>query len=93
MRLKERHAEASLQTICELFGYTRQAYYKSLKSNRQGVIEDHRILLHVEQIRKMMPRLGTRKLHYVLQERGIAVSRDRLCGKSKCWSSDGRNIR
>ena len=55
-----------------------QAYYKSLKSNRQGVIVDHLILLHVEQIRKMMPRLGTRKLHYMLQERGIEVSRDRL---------------
>jgi len=41
-------------------------------------VDDHRILLHVGEIRKMMPRLGTRKLHYMLQEQGINVSRDRL---------------
>jgi transposase InsO family protein len=67
-----------MQTICGLFGYTRQAYYKSLRSNTDGVIDDCRILLHVENIRKLMPRLGTRKLHYMLQEEGVSVSRDRL---------------
>ena len=77
-RLKERHAEVSLQSICELFGYTRQAYYKSLKRNHECVMEDHLILLHVDSIRQLMPRLGTRKLHYMLQARGIGVSRDRL---------------
>ena len=59
----------SLQTICELFGYTRQAYYKRLRRNNEGVVDD---------IRKLMPRLGTRKLHYMLQEQGIVISRDRL---------------
>lgn len=78
MRLKERYAEESLQTICELFGYTRQAYYKSLRRNDEGVVNDHTILLHVDRIRRLMPRLGTRKLHYMLQEYGIRVSRDRL---------------
>jgi transposase InsO family protein len=77
-RLKERHAEVSLQCICELFGYSRQAYYKSLKRNDEGVLDDCRILLHVGDIRKLMPRLGTRKLHYMLQKRDIRVSRDRL---------------
>jgi transposase InsO family protein len=41
-------------------------------------VEDHLILLHVGEIRKLMPRLGTRKLHYMLQEQGVIVSRDRL---------------
>ena len=77
-RLKERHAEVSLHTICELFGYSRQAYYKSLKHNNKGVTDDCRLLLHVGAIRKSMPRIGTRKLHYMLHERGIEVSRDRL---------------
>jgi transposase InsO family protein len=77
-RLKERHAEVSLQTICELFGYTRQAYYKNLRSNNEGVVDDCRILIHVGEIRKLMPRLGTRKLHYMLQEQGVDISRDRL---------------
>lgn len=67
-----------MQRLCELFGYTRQAYYKSLKRNDTGIVEDHLILLHVGEIRKMMPRLGVRKLHYMLQEQGIIVSRDRL---------------
>jgi transposase InsO family protein len=61
-----------------LFGYTRQAYYKSLKHTHECVVEDQLILLHAGEIRKMMPRLGTRKLHYMLQEKGIIVSRDRL---------------
>ena len=76
--LKERHAGVSLQTLCELSGYSRQAWYKSLKRNDEGVMDDHRILLHVSEIREMMPRIGTRKLHYMLQEQGISVSRDRL---------------
>jgi transposase InsO family protein len=68
----------NLHTICELFGYTRQAYYKSLRRNDVGIIDDSRILIHVAGIRTLMPRLGTRKLHYLLRERGIEVSRDRL---------------
>jgi transposase InsO family protein len=67
-----------LQRLCELFGYSRQAYYKSLKRNDEGILDDCRILLHAGEIRKLMPRLGTRKLHYMLQERDIRVSRDRL---------------
>ncbi len=68
----------SLHTICGLFGYTRQAYYKSLRRNNAGVVDDCRILVHVDDIRRSMPRLGTRKLHYLLRERGLDVSRDRL---------------
>lgn len=68
----------SLHTICGLFGYTRQAYYKSLKRNDDGTRDDCRILIHVDDIRLSMPRVGTRKLHYMLQERGIRVSRDQL---------------
>ena len=68
----------SLQAICELFGYTRQAYYKSLRHNDEGITDDFRILLHVGDVRKSMPRIGTRKLHYMLQQRGVEVSRDRL---------------
>lgn len=77
-RLKERRPEVGLQTICELFGYSRQAYYKSIRKNREDIIEDSVILLHVAQIRKLMPLLGTKKLQYMLSDMGISVSRDRL---------------
>jgi transposase InsO family protein len=42
------------------------------------VIDDSQILIHVDDIRRSMTRLGTRKLHYLLWERGVDVSRDRL---------------
>ncbi len=68
----------SLHTICVLFGYTRQAYYKSLRRNDAGIVDDCRILIHVDDIRASMPRLGTRKLQHLLRERGVEISRDRL---------------
>jgi len=67
-----------MQTICGLFGYTRQAYYKSLRSNNDGVIDNCRTLIHVENIRRLMPRWGTRKLYHILHEQGIGISLDRL---------------
>ena len=75
----------SLHTICVLFGYTRQAYYKSLRRNDAGIVDDCRILIHVDDIRASMPRLGTRKLQHLLRERGVEVSRDRLliCRRKK----------
>lgn len=69
-----------MQTICELFGYTRQAYYKSLRSNAKGIVDDCSIIIHVKQIREPMPRIGTKKLQFILREGGVIVSRDHLFG-------------
>ena len=77
-RLKERHTAMSLSFPCGLFGYTRQAYYKHLRRNREGSLSDTLLLERVGYYRKLMPRLGGRKLWHLLQQDGFPVSRDRL---------------
>ena len=52
----------SLSFLCGLFGYTRQAYYKHLRRNREGSLSDTLLLERVGYYRKLMPRLGGRKL-------------------------------
>lgn len=68
----------SLSFLCGLFGYTRQAYYKHLRRNREGALSDTLLLERVGYYRKLMPRLGGRKLWHLLQQDGFPVSRDRL---------------
>ena len=68
----------SLSFLCGLFGYTRQAYYKHLRRNREGSLSDTLLLERVGYYRKLMPRLGGRKLWHLLQQGGFPVSRDRL---------------
>jgi putative transposase len=71
-----------LKVICGLFGKTRQAYYKLQQAEEQLVLEHALILKEVEAIRSGMPRVGTRKLKYLLKEflqkHGIHLGRDGL---------------
>ncbi|MCJ8165009.1 IS3 family transposase [Pontibacter sp. E15-1] len=80
----ERFAEeekVSLNRSCQLFGYTRQAYYKRRKVREENGQQDRQVLALVREKRLKMPRLGTRKLHFLLQgyleQRGLKVGRDR----------------
>ena len=62
----------SLSFLCGLFGYTRQAYYKHLRRNREGSLSDTLLLERVGYYRKLMPRLGGRKLGHLLQQERIS---------------------
>lgn len=84
----------SLSFLCGLFGYTRQAYYKHLRRNTEGALSDTLLLERVGYYRKLMPRLGGRKLWHLLQQDGFPVSRDRLftlLSETIFWSNVGRN--
>lgn len=62
---------------CSVFGISRQAYYKqkvSLKAQQQQTKD---IVAKVQQIRMSMPRIGTRKVYYLLDGQ-LAVGRDKL---------------
>jgi putative transposase len=50
-----------------LFGKSRQAYYQQKRRTYQEVSKEEVILDYVKKQRKMMPRLGGRKLHHNLQ--------------------------
>lgn len=72
----------NLQAVCRQLGYSKQAYYKSLKTKIKK--EDHYqdLRARVLEIRAELPRLGGRKLHYLLSRQGLPkglfAGRDRL---------------
>jgi transposase InsO family protein len=65
--------------FCELFGFSKQAYYKHQTHKK---ISDSKNLNTREQVlflRRQMPRLGTRKLYHLLKAEGnIHIGRDKL---------------
>ena len=68
----------SLSRICELFGYTRQGYWKGRQEQYKEAIDETAMLNEVRTIRKEMPRCGARKLQVILEACGHKVGRDRL---------------
>lgn len=53
--------------LCSLFGKSRQAYYQRRKTAVRNVITEEILLQMIAKERRLMPRLGGRKLHYKLQ--------------------------
>jgi len=72
----------SLQSLCQLFGYSRQAFYKQQRVLLVQHSKDGLILQQVINIRKEQPRCGTRKLLVMLQpflrKNHLFISRDAL---------------
>ncbi len=67
--------------FCALFGISKQAYYKKIKRRKQHIQLHEQANESVLELRRQMPKLGARKLHYLLKARGISVGRDQLF----CW--------
>jgi putative transposase len=61
-----------------LFGLSKQAYYKTIKNDQEKEITWHFVKPKILEMRRKMPRLGTRKLHYLLGEQAIDIGRDKL---------------
>lgn len=72
--------EETIVSACELFGVSRQVYYRSKQSlvRRQAIATQ--VVELVLSVRQQMPRIGTRKLYYLLQDQlnDIGVGRDKL---------------
>lgn len=72
----------SLSRCCRLFGISRQAIYQAEHRYLQREQELAPVKEMVQHIRMDMPRLGTRKLHYLIKEelesREIKMGRDAL---------------
>ena len=71
-----------MSRCCRLFGLSRQAIYQAEKRANKRADELALIKPLVLEIRQEMPRLGTRKLYYLLKgefdKRGIKIGRDAL---------------
>lgn len=80
--IKDSYPHVGLGRICRLFGLTRQAYYKNIKYQKKTITEDHIVLQLVSAIRKDHPRMGGRKLYFMIKEDinrlNIKIGRDAL---------------
>jgi len=69
-----------LASLCSLLGYTRQSYYKHQQCQQKEVLETELIIQQVVKIREQQPRIGTRKLEFLLQgfmlEHRLSLGRD-----------------
>ena len=63
--------------LCELFGYTKQAYYKQFSNQTERCLLNEELTASVLTIRRQMPRLGTRKLHHLIKG-NYPIGRDKL---------------
>ena len=68
----------SIDNLCLVFGYTRQAWYNHLKRSERQVFQEHIVL---QKIREELPKTGCIKLYKALnngflQALGIAMGRD-----------------
>ena len=64
--------------MCELFGFTRQGYWKQQQVQYLEEIDTTAMLNEVQEIRADMPRCGVRKLQVLLEQKGHRIGRDRL---------------
>jgi transposase InsO family protein len=72
--------EETIVSACELFGVSRQVYYRSKQSLSRRQLVTAQVVELVFSVRQQMPRIGTRKLYYLLQDQlsNIGVGRDKL---------------
>jgi putative transposase len=82
MTVEESGKGRSLNVLCGLLGYTRQAYYKQKRRVGQRAMGAELILQEVVKIRTTQRRIGVRKLHHMMgsftREHGVEMGRDAL---------------
>ncbi|WP_139459962.1 IS3 family transposase [Aeromonas veronii] len=80
--LSQRQVEKlTIVRACLFLGISRQAYYKRNRVADERHAQGLQVVRFVRQVRLRQPRVGTRKLHYLLQgqdDDGLKVGRDRL---------------
>jgi transposase InsO family protein len=78
--MKQAYPKIGVEGLCRLFGVTRQAHYKYVRKEKKSLIEAEVIIKMAEQVRKIHPRIGGRKMLILLEprfkEHGIKMGRD-----------------
>ena len=78
----------NIDTLCGLFGKTRQAYYQQRKHSTAEAFQSEVILQMIARERKLMPRLGGRKLFFKIRPK---LPSDLQMGRDKFFAFLGRN--
>lgn len=70
----------SISSTCGLLGVSRQVYYRSVRSKQKNQTRAQEVVRIVAEIRRDMPRIGFRKLYYLLYNplRELGVGRDKF---------------
>jgi putative transposase len=65
---------------CHLFGIDRQVYYRSIKRRLTRQSKAEQVVTMIGEIRQSMPRIGTRKLYFLLVDRlrTMKIGRDKF---------------
>lgn len=67
--MKYEYSKAGIEKLSRLFGKTRHAYYDHLWRTQNDTLKDDLVLQLVYEIRQSLPRVGTRKLHYMINQK------------------------
>ena len=71
-----------MQTLCGLFGVSRQAWYEKQKRHQKADLQSALVLAEVRRLRVDLPSVGAEILHYQLatfrQQHGIKLGRLRF---------------
>lgn len=80
--LTELYPRIAVERFCTVFGKSRQAWYYAIGQSQQQDMTDSLVVTMIKEIREEQPRIGTRKLYYLLtpklQEHKIKIGRDKL---------------
>ena len=65
---------------CHLFGINRQVYYRKIRTRASKQTKASQVVAMIIGIRKSMPRIGTRKLYYLLSDKlqSMKIGRDQF---------------
>ena len=67
--MRRKYPHVGVGTLCGLFGKTRNAFYDHQRRATAQALLDGLVLVQVADLREDLPRLGTRKLHFLLLPR------------------------
>ena len=74
----------SVSGVCRQVGITRQNYYARRRARQRRAVDAELVVALVVEERKVQPRLGARKLHFMLKgaldQAGVNLGRDRFLG-------------
>lgn len=82
MRIEQSEKKRCTELLCSLLGYSRQAYYKGVRTDTIKEVKSRIIVKQIKLIREEQPRTGSDKIHILLadfkQWHGIKMGRDAL---------------
>jgi putative transposase len=77
-----RKKSLTVKRICQTYGLSRSGYYKAGRATQKHQLQSDILLELIGQIRKILPRVGGRKLYHMLEEdlvkASIKIGRDRF---------------